>query len=338
MKRLIYTAIAALAVPLLSFSQTDSSAYSVAKVHRQQSFGRSVPHGDYSGIAYMGNERYAVVSDKSVTDGFFVFHIVIDSISGRIKSVENEGFRTAASPNRDQEGVAYVPETGTLFISGEGDNRIKEYALDGKLTGRELEVPQVFASATNNYGFESLTYNANTKLFWTTTESTLPTDGMQATSENGVRNRLRLQSFGSDLRPRNQYLYEMDAPKASSPAANYAMGVSELCALDDGSLIVLEREFFVAKGKLGSFANCKLYVVNPESATPGSMLAKRLLLEFRTRLTLLNFGIANYEGMCLAPHLSNGKTVLLMVSDSQSGYKGVLKDWFKTIVLDTPSR
>lgn len=330
--------IAALSVPLLSFSQTEDTVFTVAKVHRQQSFSRSVPHGDYSGIAYIGNNRYAVVSDKSAEDGFFIFHIVIDSISGRIKSVANEGFRSASSPNRDQEGVAYVPETGTLFISGEADNRIKEYALDGKLTGRELQIPQVFASATGNYGFESITYNAKTKLFWTTTESTLPPDGSQATPENRVRNRLRLQSFGDDLRPRNQYFYEMDTPVADVPAANYAMGVSELCALDDGSIIVLEREFFVAKCKLGSFVNCKLYVVNPMSAVPGSTLTKRLLLEFRTRITLVNFGIANYEGMCLAPPLSNGQPVLLMVSDSQSGYKGVLKDWFKTVVLTTPSR
>ncbi len=154
--------IAALSVPLLSFSQTDSSAYSVAKVHRQQSFGRTVPHGDYSGIAYIGNERYAVVSDKSSEDGFFIFHIVIDSVTGRIKSVADEGFRSATQPNRDQEGITFAPETNTLFISGEADNRIKEYSLDGKLTGREIEVPQVFASATSNYGFESLTYNSKT--------------------------------------------------------------------------------------------------------------------------------------------------------------------------------
>ncbi len=338
MKRLIYMAIAALFVPLLSFSQTEDSVLTVTKVHRQQSFGRTVPHGDYSGIAYIGNDRYAVVSDKSAEDGFFIFHIVIDSITGRIKSVANEGFRSAAQPNRDQEGVAYVPETGTVFISGEGDNRIKEYALDGTLTGRELQIPQVFASATSNYGFESLTYNATTKLFWTTTESTLPSDGSQATPENRVRNRLRLQSFGDDLQPHDQYFYEMDAPVADAPAGSYAMGVSELCALDDGSIIVLEREFFVAKGKLGSFANCKLYIVYPTLAVPGSLLTKRLLLEFRTKLTLVNFGIANYEGMCLGPRLSNGQQVLLMVSDSQSGYKGVLKDWFKTVILNAPSR
>lgn len=341
--------MAALSMPPSLFSQTGSAALAsggasadtvqaaplrVSKVHRQRSFKSTVPHGDYSGITYLGDNRYAVVSDKSPTDGFFVFHIVIDSITGRLVSVSDEGFRSAATPNRDQEGIAYVAPTGTLFISGEGDNRIREYALDGHLTGRELAIPSVFASASANYGFESLAFNAATGLFWTTTESTLPSDGAQAAPGNGVGNMLRLQSFGLDLRPRGQYLYAMDAPTATRAAANYAMGVSELCAIDDGSLIVLEREFYVAKGKLGSFVNCKLYVVDPAVAAIGSMLDKRLLCEFRTRLSLFGFGIANYEGMCLAPRLADGRMVLLMVSDSQSGYKGVLKDWFKTIVLD----
>jgi hypothetical protein len=343
LKTRIFTTIAALFVSLLSFSQTEDSvaegsSWQVEKVHRQQSFGRSVPHGDYSGIAYLGDNRYAVVSDKSATCGFFVFRIDIDSISGRIKSARNEGFRSAASPNCDQEGVAFVPQLGTLFISGEADNKIKEYALDGHPTGRELDIPSTFREATSRYGFESLTYNAHTRLFWTTTESTLPADGHQATATNRVRNKLRLQSFGLDLRPRQQYFYEMDEPAANSPAASYAMGVSELCALDDGSILVLEREFFVPKRKLGAFALCKLYLVNPSSAAPGTLLPKRLLLEFRTRLSLFHFAIANYEGLCLGPTLAGGQRVLVMVSDSQSGYKGVLKDWFKTIVLAPPCR
>ena len=42
---------------------------------------------------------------------------------------------------------------------------------------------------------------------------------------------------------------------------------------------------------------------------------------------------ANYEGMCLGPQLENGDQVIVLVSDSQDGYAGVLKDWFKTIVI-----
>ena len=90
--------------------------------NRQQKFPKDIPAGNYSSITPIGNDRYAVVSDKS-DDGFFVFHIDIDTVSGRILSVSNEGFRASGKPNRDQEGIAYQPYTHTLFISGEADNR-----------------------------------------------------------------------------------------------------------------------------------------------------------------------------------------------------------------------
>lgn len=310
----------------------------IVKQNRQKSFAATVPAGDYSGVVAMGDGRYAVVSDKSATDGFFVFKIDIDTVSGKIKSVVNEGFRSAGQPNRDQEGIVYVPQWNTLFVSGETDNRIYEYSIDGNRTGRELAIPQEFSAATNNYGFESLCYNAATHRFWTTTESTLPADGAQATSTNHVKNRLRLQSFDDNLRPAEQYFYEMDAPTAKRRAAHYAMGVSELCAADDGDLIVLEREFYVSKKKFGSFVNCKLYVVHPDTAAVGSLLQKRLLTEIRTKLTLVKYGIANYEGLCLGPRLAGGGRVLILLSDSQSRYGGVLKDWFKTVVVDDGER
>lgn len=327
MLRNVLLLTAALVPPSL-FAQT-----SVVKVNSQQSFASAIPPGDYSGIASLGDGRYAVVSDKSATDGFFVFKIDIDSLNGRIVGVANEGFRSANAPNRDQEGVAFFPAEKTVFVSGEADNRIKEYTLDGQLTGRELAIPSMFGSATANYGFESLTYNAATHRFWTTTESALPQDGQQATPQNRVRNRLRLQSFDDNLQPAEQYLYEMDEPTATREAANYAMGVSELCAADDSSLIVLEREFYVSKKKLGSFVNCKLYEVRPFMSSTGSLLPKRLLTEWRTKLTLTSYALANYEGMCFAPPLADGNRVLLLVSDSQSRYGGVLKDWFRTVIL-----
>lgn len=322
--------IGAFMLPLGVWPQTSVT------LNKQQHFPKDIPAGNYSGITPIGNDRYAVVSDKSATDGFFIFHIAIDSLTGRINSIRNEGFRSTGSRNRDQEGIAYLPERNTLFISGEADNRILEYTLTDSTTtytSRRLDVPAIFASADTRYGFESLTYNACTHRFWTTTESTLPQDGPQATPANKAVNRLRLQSFDDRLKPAEQYFYEMDPPEATKQPGQYAMGVSELCARDDGSIIVLEREFYVAKSKLGSFVRCKLYLVCPQDARQGTLLAKRLLASFRTCLTLFDHGIANYEGMCLGPRLKDGRQVLILVSDSQNQYKGILKDWFKTLLL-----
>lgn len=325
--------IAAL-VPLSSFSEVPASADSVQVVREnmQHAFPLTVPAGNYSGIAYLGNHEYAVVDDKSA-DGFTKFHIELDSVTGDIISVQNMGFVPNGEPNRDQEGIAYVPFTNTVWVSGERGNEIKEMTLDGKLTQRKLQIPEVFNNATGNYGFEGFTYNATTHRFWTTTESTLKGDGQQATSTQPCKNRLRLQSFTDNLRPDAQYWYEMDMPEAAGVVSNYAMGVSELCALDNGSVLVLEREFYVPKTKIGAWVNCKLYVVNPSEVKTGELLQKRLITTVHTKFTLFNRSIANYEGMCIGPKLKDGSQVLIMVSDSQNQYAGMLKDWWKSFLI-----
>jgi hypothetical protein len=329
---------------MISISVFSQKSISFVKALPQQTFHRSVAPGNYSGLTRINGNRYAVVDDKSSTDGFYIFDIDIDSVSGKIKTVSSEGFRGNGERNRDGEGIAFVPFSNTIFISGEGDRRICEYRMDGMLTSRCLDVPDIFKKSSANYGFEALAYNQNTRQFWTTTESMLPSDGVQSTSTNGARNMLRLQSFNENLCPFHQYAYLMEAPIASSVSAYYAMGVSDMVALDDGRLIVLEREFFVPPSKFGAFANCKLFVVNPSagkeicdkdtlSLDSSPFLIKTLLYEFKTTLSLFNYDIANYEGLCLGPKLVDGTQTLIMVSDSQNQYYGVLKDWFKVLLI-----
>ena len=213
---------------------------------KPQKFHKVLPPGNYSGIAALGNNRYALVSDKSEEDGFFVLRIEIDSIKGRIAVLENEGFRSSGLPNRDMEGICYHPSTNTVFISGEQDNEVYEYTLDGQRTGRRLEMPDVFKKANRNYGLESLTYDTQRHLFFTTTERPLKGDSL-----------LRIQSFGDDLKPQRTYLYRPDSPISRK----YFQGVSELCALDDGRLLVLERQIRVPKLKIGASCNVRIYEV-----------------------------------------------------------------------------
>ena len=140
------------------------------RAHGQQRFHRQLPPGNYSGICPIGNDEYAVVSDKTAEDGFYVFRLEIDTVKGRITKTENLGFRSAGLPNRDVEGICYCPSTNTVFISGEADNEVYEYALDGQRTGRRLAMPPAFKSARHNVGLEALTYDTVHHLFYTTTE------------------------------------------------------------------------------------------------------------------------------------------------------------------------
>ena len=305
----------------------------------RQRFHHELPAGNYSGICALGDGRFAVVDDKAEEDGFYVFRIGIDSVKGRITEVANEGYRSSGLPNRDMEGICYCPSTNTLFISGEADNEVYEYHLDGQRTGRRLAMPPEFRKAGKNYGLEALAYDRRRHLFLTTTEQPLPGDT------------LRIQTFGDDLQPRQQYLYRPDLEIENRKSVNSKFhGVSAMCALDDGRLLVMERQIRVPKMKLGARAVTHIYeVVLPDVPAPDTrhparpigtlaepdgartpntydeppIVEKHLVKEIRTRLTLTSRRFANCEGLC-----EPSPGLLLIVADSQNRFRGVLRDWF----------
>lgn len=316
----------------------------------------AIPAGNYSGITPIGGNEYAIVDDKAEDSAFKVFKIDVDEKKGRIVSVKMTSPSAADGKNvaaRDYEGVAFCKERGTVFVSGEADQQILEYGLDGAPTGAKLDVPEYFSlqNIRSNYGFEALTYNSATQRFWTTTESTLKADGDCSTLlRRDVRNRLRLQSFGQDMKPRTMFAYEMDAPTVKKKKGQFFHGVPSMLALDDGRIIVMEREAFVARHYFGSFCRIKLYIVDTEGARdiagekrPLSQLPsdtfvkKRLLGEFKTGISLLRYTFANFEGMCLGPKLADGRQTLLLISDSQ-GRRGNslyrLKDYIRVVGVE----
>ena len=278
----------------------------------QHAFPQTIPAGNYSGITWLGGDLYAVVSDKSKEDGFFVFEIKLDMQTGEILWARNMGFRSSGYANRDGEGIAYDSNTKTLWISCEADNMIREYNLDGSRTGRTVPQTDIYKRLPGNLGLEALSYNAHTKELWTCNES----------------DTIYIQSYDESLQPSRTFRYHLDTPEADpAKALFYAHGIGTLCALDDGSILLLEREFFVPKIKIGSFVNCKLFHFIPGQPE------KQMLAQWKTRFNLTQQNIANYEGMCLGPTLNDGSRVILLVADSQDQYAGVLKDWLKSLKL-----
>jgi len=289
----------------------------------------TIEAGQYSGITWLGDNHYAVVHDKLNGGGIVLFDIDIQPETGaieRVRAVVPDATRLSGVTGMDNEGITFAK--GKLYVSAESDQSIREYEMDGTPTGRLLQIPEEMQrdKIFGNAGFEALTYNEVTGLFWTTTERPLPAD--QDTSLIH-----RLQSFGADLQPAVQYLYRMDEPlrKAEGTRA-YVHGISALAALDDGRLIVLERELYVPSSVLkalnDSFALVKLYVVDPVRSS-GGVLSKQQLAAFSTTLGSL----ANYEGMCLGPKLSDGRQTLLLIADSQGGMSGLTKEFLKVILF-----
>ena len=281
--------------------------------------------GNYSGITSLEDGRYAVVSDKDSLAGFHVWTVGIDSLSGRLTALRDEGFLGESFPLcRDAEGVAFCPERQTLFVSGEADQRILEHRLDGTLTGRELQVPETMGTAhiQANRGFEALCYDAARQLFWTCTEAPLRGDSALE---------LRLVGFGLDMQPRVTHRYTLASERAHNHGRDHYHGVVAMAAMADGSLLVLEREARIARRYNGSRCwNC-LFRYSPTNDE------KQLLTSWQTRFTAVNTRFANYEGMCLGPRLADGRQSLLLISDSQGAYaRGPwrLKDYMQVLFLN----
>ena len=367
----------------LAFSLFGAQEWKVVRENSQKAFPKTVAAGNYSGIAHLHDDIYAVVSDKSDSALYFNFRIQVNPKTGEPEQVENLGFteRTDGTLNDgkpwlglekgfDHEAIVKVSDS-TLVIASEGYCRLKEYPfLPISADTAKVGYPQNLWESRwpssdfyPNYNFESLAFDSVRQYLWTIPESTLRKDGQPATPQNGLANRLRLMrldwgkikedsnkeeyseqvSSKKDSRYMMTYAYQMDQPSTHKKADIYVMGVSELCALPDGQLLVLEREAFIPKIKIGAFCKCKLYLINPLNSEEFSMkekfssdtpfLKKRLLTEWKTGLSLSKRSFANYEGMCLGPMLEDGSQVVILLSDSQDQYAGVLKDWFKTIVI-----
>ena len=357
--------------------------WKVVRENPQKAFPKTVAAGNYSGIAHLHDDIYAVVSDKSDSALYFNFRIQVNPKTGEPEQVENLGFteRTDGTLNDgkpwqglekgfDHEAIVKVSDS-TLVIASEGYCRLKEFPIlptsaDAAKVGYQQNLWESRWPSSDfypNYNFESLAFDSIRQYLWTIPESTLRKDGQPATPQNGLANQLRLMrldwgkmkedsnkeeyseqvSSKKDSRYMTTYAYQMDQPSTHKKADIYVMGVSELCALPDGQLLVLEREAFIPKIKIGAFCKCKLYLINPLNSEEFSMkekfssdtpfLKKRLLTEWKTGLSLSKRSFANYEGMCLGPKLADGSQVIILLSDSQNQYAGVLKDWFKTIVV-----
>ena len=290
----------------------------------------SVSAGQYSGITYIGGNRYAVVHDKSKGGGIHIFNIPVGR-SGKLGSVTSSEApgNAAQGSGKDNEGIVYLPRTGTLLVSAEGDQSIMEYDLDGNPTGRSVPVPSDLKGCQPNAGFEALGYNEARGLIWTMTEKPLKADDTSV---------IRLQSFSDDtLEPASRYLYVCHRPVVScelaASASAYVFGVSSVAALDDGRLIVLEREVYVPGGNyiqkaMGSFTRINLFEVDPVHDTAG-FLQKYHLGSFTTGAA----NLANFEGMCLGPTLADGSRTLLLIADSQGGKGGLTGEYIKVLSI-----
>ena len=318
---LLPCAAALLSAGLFAFAP-DADALSVTTVS-QVTRPSSATYGaeQISGITYAGGDLYYAVDDNDVK--LYPLTLAINRSNGSLSSSGiTVGTGVTMSSSHDMEGCAFDPASGKVWISQETSALIREFdPATGELT-RSAPVPAVQKQFAGNYSLEALTISGDGKTMWTANEEALKVDGPLAT--NTVGSVVRLTKFTraavrDNWTPAGEWAY-VTQPIGSVKDSHTRSGVSGLCALPDGTLLVLERRCYNPEGFFPDF-NIRLYQVNFAGATDVSAIpALKDASYTATKKSLLwqythGSDMPNYEGVCLGPRLNDGSCTIVLISD-----------------------
>ncbi|MFK7788164.1 MAG: esterase-like activity of phytase family protein [Phycisphaeraceae bacterium] len=316
-KRITLLACLLLLQASIACAQTSTTELDVIRETGQGQFDFSSKKiRELSGITHLGDDQFALVSDKGGKLGTAT--IKIDPESGKILGASLTQ-TLVLQGGKDVEDLAFDPSTCLLITVDEADQSLAYHHLPSGGRIQTISAPDIFKQARSNLGFESLAVSLHTGSIWAANEEPLKKDGPRATKDAGAL--VRLQRFSHDLKPDGQYAYRVDAHRGSDNLIGRAQsGVSGLVALPSGQLIVMERE--LGGAVLPSF-RIRLYLIDASEATDTSKLValadRQINPVEKTLLYEFNAGLANFEGITLGPQLDDGDYTLILVSDNGGG-------------------
>jgi hypothetical protein len=259
---------------------------------------------DLSGLTWIEGNRFAAVSDKRKIVQYLTLEI--DPATGRITAGELGKVVPVTGTASDFEAIAWVASEKAFYLAAERPGAILRVASGAT----RMPVPPSLAGARMNLGLESLTWNGVAKQFWIANEEALQRDGPVSSAETGTL--VRLQKLNSRFRPLAQYAWRTEP--ASFRYHGAGSGVSDLCLLPGGQLIVLERGFGLGGLQL------RLFLADFRGATEVSKIAALPADEVvpARKIPLYHeaTGFTNFEGLALGPELTDGRRSLIVVADS----------------------
>ena len=307
---------AAIVIPAAAKALTVST---ISQVSRPTANGAE----QISGITYAGGNLFYTVDDND--NKLYPLTLNISRSNGSLAaSGISIGAGVTISGGNDMEGCAFDPASGKVWISQETSALIREYDPGTGTLLRSAPVPTVQKSYSGNYSLEALTIAGDGRTMWTANEEALTVDGPLAT--NSVGSVVRLTRFTREgvrdnWTPAGEWAY-VTQPIGTAKDSHTRSGVSGLCALPDGTLLVLERRCY--QGGVFPDFNIRLYQVNFGNATDVSSIAslKNAAYTATTKTLLWQYtdgsDMPNYEGICLGPRLDDGSCVLVLISDGGS--------------------
>jgi len=264
---------------------------------------------DLSGVTWTGGDQFYAVADHP--NLLVPITLKIDPATGCILHGEIGTAVPIKATVSDFEGVTYVKATKTFYISAETGNAVISYQLGG--AAQLQPVPKIFSKARNNLSLESITWNDKDAHFWIANEEALTVDGPVSGAKGTL---VRIQQLDAKFHPLMQYAWHTEP--AAFRFQGSGNGVSDLCLLPDGRLIVLERGF--AFGGL----HVRLFLADFKGATDISNLPSLVDADFVPAKKSLLYdamtGFINFEGIALGPTLEDGSRSLILIADSNSGH------------------
>lgn len=303
-------------------------------------------YGGISGVDYDPRSgRWALISDDKSERGpshFFLGRLNIrpdqpcgPTLEAMVPLRREDGAifpdRKAGTEAADGESIRFDPLGQDLFWATEGDfdhgypPAVRRMKADGTPVRRRV-VPDALTfhdggltGARKNATIEGMAWSADGRSLWLSMEWPLVQDGpIPSVREGGLVRLTRLDRAGKILA---QYAYAVDPVQVASPVGVNDNGVSEILALDNRRLLVLERS--AEKERDGRYSyHIRLYVadlakaqdvsqIESLAATPVRAVTKRLLLNFDS----LGVRIDNLEAMAWGPRLKDGARTLVLASD-----------------------
>jgi hypothetical protein len=257
-------------------------------------------------------------------------------LTGQVPLRREDGstFPATASPTgerADAEALRIDPKSDDLVWATEGDAArgfdptMRRMGRGGTPRG-SIQTPPAFRfdpaktqGARPNLTFEGLSFSPDGRWLWLAMEAPLIQDGpVSSVARGGVTRITRLDRAG---RVAAHYAYHLD-PIQAAPARRGDNGISEILALDNHRLLVLERSG--VEDRQGRFAfHCRLYLVDVRGAEevagrtelatrPVKVVAKRLLVNFDR----LPDAAANFEAMAWGPRIGGRRTLVLFSDDN----------------------
>ncbi|MBJ3777681.1 esterase-like activity of phytase family protein [Acuticoccus mangrovi] len=305
--------------------------------------------------------RFYGVSDDTDDSLFYVLDIDLgeDGTSPRLSWVERRRFQNPtaddgrfAPGSLDPEAIAYNPNTDTLLWVSESRGGtgtpvfMHETTTDGAFV-REIAIDDKFDHTLNqradgsltqgifgSAGFESLTFAPDFRSFFVAPEDTLVQDGTASKSGNGAIGHARIVQYAETdgtegtWAPAHEYVYVVSA-REDTTSGNGANSLVDLLAVDDTTLLALEREWPDTPGTNPPSRNIKIFEIDLSGATDvigaASLegaefdpVAKRLVLDLDDLVGPDNGvdGVLSYEALIFGPTLADGRGSLIMLNDN----------------------